>query len=165
MTASVTTYLLLGSNLGDRTALLQVARTQLATTVGKIIATSALYETAAWGREDQPAFLNQALAVRTALSPTGLLAACLATEQQAGRERRERWGSRTLDVDILFFGEAIIATPALCVPHPRLAERRFALVPLAEIAGSRQHPQLRETIDTLLARCADPLPVVRWTGE
>ena len=165
MSSLVLAYLLLGSNLGDRAALLRQARALLATTAGVIEAESDFYETAAWGREDQPAFLNQALAVRTALSPADLLATCLATEQQAGRERRERWGSRTLDVDILFFGEAIIATPTLIVPHPRLVERRFALVPLAEIAGSRQHPQLCETIDTLLARCADPLPVVRWTGE
>ena len=165
MSSLVLAYLLLGSNLGDRAALLRQARARLAATAGVIEAESDFYETAAWGREDQPAFLNQALAVRTALSPADLLAACLATEQQAGRERRERWGSRTLDVDILFFGEEIIATPTLIVPHPRLVERRFALVPLAEIAGSRQHPQLCETIDTLLAHCADPLPVVRWTGE
>ena len=165
MSKPVLAYLLLGSNLGDRAALLRQARTQLAATAGLIEAESDLYETAAWGREDQPAFLNQALAVRTNLSPAELLATCLATEQQAGRERRERWGSRTLDVDILLFGEAIIDTPVLCVPHPRLAERRFALVPLAEITGSLTHPQLRATIDTLLARCADPLPVLRWTGE
>ena len=158
-------YLLLGSNLGDRAALLRQARARLAATAGLIEAESGLYETAAWGREDQPAFLNQALAIRTSLSPTDLLAACLATEQQAGRERREQWGSRTLDVDILFFGEAIIASPALSVPHPRLTERRFALVPLAEIARSLRHPQLGETIDNLLTRCPDPLPVRPWSGE
>ena len=165
MNTSVLAYLLLGSNLGDRAALLRQARARLAATAGLIEAESGLYETAAWGREDQPAFLNQALAVRTALSPADLLAACLATEQQAGRQRLEHWGSRTLDVDILFFGDAVIATPALCVPHTRLAERRFALVPLAEIAGSLHHPQLGETIETLLARCPDPLPVRRWSGE
>ena len=165
MSSSVLAYLLLGSNLGDRAALLRQARARLAVAAGPIVAESGLYETAAWGREDQPAFLNQALAVRTALSPAALLAACLATEQQAGRQRLEHWGSRTLDVDVLLFGEAIIDEPILCVPHPRLAERRFALVPLAEIAGSRQHPQLGETIEILLARCPDPLPVVRWAGE
>ena len=165
MSSSVLAYLLLGSNLGDRAALLRQARARLAATAGLIEAESGLYETAAWGREDQPAFLNQALAVRTALSPADLLAACLATEQQAGRQRLEHWGSRTLDVDVLFFGEEIIDMPGLQVPHPRLAERRFALVPLAEIARSLRHPQLGETIGTLLARCPDPLPVRRWSGE
>ncbi|MBH8557974.1 2-amino-4-hydroxy-6-hydroxymethyldihydropteridine diphosphokinase [Hymenobacter negativus] len=161
----VLAYLLLGSNLGDRAALLAQARTRLAATAGAIVAESGIYETAAWGREDQPAFLNQALAVRTGLSAEELLAACLNTEQAAGRERHEHWGSRTLDVDILFYGPEIIATPALSVPHPRLAERRFALVPLAEIAGSLLHPQLNETVAALLARCPDPLPVRRWPGE
>ena len=158
-------YLLLGSNLGDRAALLAAARQALAATAGDIVAVSSLYETAAWGREDQPAFLNQALAVRTRLRPDALLAACQAAEQHAGRQRLEHWGSRTLDVDILFYGSHIIQSPGLSVPHPRLAERRFALVPLAEIAGPLHHPQLRETIATLLLRCPDPLPVQRWAGE
>ena len=158
-------YLLLGSNLGDRAALLHEARTRLGIAAGEIMAASSIYETAAWGREDQPAYLNQALAVHTRLRPEALLAACLAVEQQAGRQRLERWGSRTLDVDILFFGEEVIATPDLVVPHPRLSERRFVLAPLAEIAGTLVHPQLGETIDTLLARCPDTLPVRPWAGK
>ena len=158
-------YLLLGSNLGDRAALLAAARQELAATAGEIVAESGLYETAAWGREDQPAFLNQALAVRTALRPEALLAACLAAEQQAGRQRLEHWGSRTLDVDILLFGAEIIDTPTLTVPHPRLPERRFALVPLAEVAGGLVHPQLHESIEALLLHCPDLLPVQPWAGE
>ncbi|MGY3091016.1 2-amino-4-hydroxy-6-hydroxymethyldihydropteridine diphosphokinase [Hymenobacter sp. UYAg731] len=161
----VLAYLLLGSNLGDRAALLAQARARLAATAGEIMAASGLYETAAWGREDQPAFLNQALAMRTVLAPDELLAACQVAEQLAGRQRMEHWGSRTLDIDILFFGPKIVATPTLSVPHPRLAERRFALVPLAEIAGSLVHPQLGETVAALLLRCPDPLPVRRWPGE
>ncbi|MBU6122548.1 2-amino-4-hydroxy-6-hydroxymethyldihydropteridine diphosphokinase [Hymenobacter siberiensis] len=165
MSEPVLAYLLLGSNLGNRAALLAQARARLAATAGAIVAESGLYETAAWGREDQPAFLNQSLAVLTALSPAALLATCQAAEQAAGRERLEHWGSRTLDVDILFFGHETIATPTLSVPHPHLAERRFALVPLAEIAGSLAHPQSDETVATLLARCPDPLPVRPWPGE
>ena len=158
-------YLLLGSNLGDRATLLATARQELAATAGDIVAVSGLYETAAWGREDQPAFLNQALAVRTRLRPEALLAACQAAEQHAGRQRLEHWGSRTLDVDILLFGNEIIDTHTLTVPHPRLPERRFALVPLAEIAGAMRHPQLHDTIKTLLLCCPDSLAVRPWVGE
>ncbi|WP_046247295.1 2-amino-4-hydroxy-6-hydroxymethyldihydropteridine diphosphokinase [Hymenobacter terrenus] len=162
MSESVVAWLLLGSNLGDRAALLRQAQTALVAAAGPIVAESGIYETAAWGREDQPAFLNQALGVRTRLAAADLLTVCLAIEQAAGRERREHWGSRTLDVDILLFGEEIIATPTLTAPHPRLAERRFALVPLAEIASALVHPQLDTTINELLARCPDVLPVRPW---
>ncbi|MBJ6143755.1 2-amino-4-hydroxy-6-hydroxymethyldihydropteridine diphosphokinase [Hymenobacter sp. BT559] len=159
--SSVVSYLLLGGNLGDRVAYLQQAQQVLAATAGAIVAASAYYETAAWGVEDQPAFLNQVLAVRTALPAAELLAACLATEQQAGRERRLRWGARTLDVDILFYGQEIINTPTLTVPHPALPARRFALVPLAELAPGLVHPQLHQTVAELLAHCPDPLEVTR----
>ena len=155
-------YLLLGSNLGNRAALLAAARQALAATAGTIVAESGLYETAAWGREAQPAFLNQALAVRTGLRPGALLAACQAAEQQAGRQRLEHWGSRTLDVDILFFGTEIRTSADLTLPHPRLAERRFALLPLAEIAPALRHPLSGLTVSELLLQCPDPLPVRPW---
>ncbi len=156
-------YLLLGSNLGDRAAYLRAARTGLAT-AGELVAVSGIYETAAWGPTDQPAYLNQAVALRTALAPAALLAHCLATEAAAGRERHERWGSRTLDVDVLLYDDLIIDTPSLTVPHPRLPLRRFALGPLAEIAATLVHPQLHLTIAELLGRCPDSLAVRPWAG-
>jgi 2-amino-4-hydroxy-6-hydroxymethyldihydropteridine diphosphokinase len=162
MREPTTAYLLLGSNLGDRAALLREALAQLTGRAGQVVVRSAIYETTAWGREDQPAFLNQAVALSTTLTAPELLEQCLATERRAGRERLERWGSRTLDVDILLFGQQLIELPGLTVPHPRLAERRFALVPLAEIAGALIHPESGLSITELLARCPDPLPVRRW---
>jgi len=158
-------YLLLGSNLGDRRAHLAAARHALATSAGRVVAASALYETAAWGVADQPAFLNQALALETELMGPALLAACLAAEQGRGRERRARWGARTLDVDILLLGSEIINTPTLSVPHPRLPERRFALLPLAELAPQLRHPQLGQTIAELLAACPDELSVARMSAD
>ena len=159
--SDVVAYLLLGGNLGDRAAYLRQAQQTLAATAGDIVAASTFYETAAWGVENQPAFLNQVLAVRTRLPAPELLAACLAAEQQAGRERLQHWGTRTLDVDILLYGQAIIATPTLTVPHPALPGRRFALVPLAELAPQLVHPQLHQTVAELLAHCPDPLAVVQ----
>jgi 2-amino-4-hydroxy-6-hydroxymethyldihydropteridine diphosphokinase len=159
---STLSYLLLGSNLGDRPARFAQARTFLAASAGEIVAASSIYETAAWGVEDQPDFLNQVLAIDTALAPEALLAACQAAEQQQGRQRTLHWGPRSLDVDILFFGHEVIATPTLTVPHPALHCRRFTLIPLAELAPQLLHPQLQRTIAELLADCPDPLPVRRW---
>ncbi len=155
-------YLLLGSNEGDRTGWLQQAIEQVQTTCGTIEKKSAIYETAAWGLEDQPTFLNMALCVQTKLQPLELLQQTRKTEAALGRQRTVKWGQRTLDIDILFYGSEIINHPELTVPHPRLQDRRFALVPLQEIAPQLLHPVFNKTVTQLLEECEDKLPVDRY---
>jgi len=123
-------YVGLGSNLGDREATLRAA---IAALPG-VVAVSELRETDPVGVTEQPAFLNGAVALETDLSPRELLETLLAVERELGRQRRERWGPRTIDLDLLVYGSETVDEPGLTVPHPRLHERRFALEPLAEIA-------------------------------
>ena len=128
-------HLALGSNLGDREAILrEAARRIAALPATELRAASHLYRTKPWGKPDQPDFLNAALSVRTELSPHALLDHALLIEAALGRERRERWGPRLIDIDLLTHADATIATPRLTLPHPALAERAFVLVPLREIA-------------------------------
>ena len=154
-----TAYLLLGANLGDRVAAFAQARTLLSQH-GKVLAASAHYETAPWGGaavDGQPPYLNQVLAFHTLLDPFGLLRICQHTETSLGRERGERWQARTLDVDILLFGGLEMEFgDDLILPHPRLAARRFALVPLHELAPYLLVPgRPRRTVAELLAACPD----------
>lgn len=130
-----TAYVALGSNLGDRAALLRAALVALQRGGDvQVVTESAVYETAPVGGPEQPDYLNMVVAVATALEPEGLLERCLAIEAEHGRVRRERWGPRTLDLDLLAFGAAERRSERLTLPHPRMAERAFVLVPLAEIA-------------------------------
>ena len=139
-------YIGLGSNLGDREATIRAA---LAALPG-VVAVSELRETAPVGVVDQPPFLNGAAALETELTPRELLDALLAVEQGLGRERRERWGPRTIDLDLLLYGDETIDEPGLDVPHPRLHERRFALEPLAELEPELVIPG-RGSVKDLLA--------------
>ncbi len=157
-------YLLLGSNLGARRYYLQIAQYLLGTRVGCITGCSSFYETAAWGLEDQHPFLNQVLEIETPLSPIQLLTTCLAIEQEIGRVRHEKWGARVIDIDLLFYGDQVVDTALLQVPHPRIQERRFTLVPLVELCPNKQHPLLHKNIRLLLAECPDKLWVSKVSG-
>lgn len=158
-----TVYLLLGSNEGKREDWLNKATDLLQQSCGRIIARSAIYETAAWGKEDQPDFLNMAIAIETSLTPAEVLKQTQLIEQHLGRQRTEKWGQRTLDIDILFYDDAVISEPGLTIPHPYIQQRRFALIPLAEIAPLLVHPLLHKTVTQLLSDCPDPLEVRRLT--
>lgn len=155
------TFLLLGTNLGDRKKNLSIARNAIEVSVGTILKASSIYQTAAWGKTDQPEFLNQALEVQTSLSPEEVLAEILKIEYTMGRRRDQRWAERIIDIDILLFEKEMISSTALKIPHPELAGRRFALAPLAEIAGGVTHPVLQLTIQEVLAQCPDLLEVHR----
>lgn len=156
-------YLLTGSNMGDRLNYLNLAAEQLLLNACSILKRSSVYETAAWGKTDQPAFLNQALLIETIMPASSLLSLLLDIEKKTGRERIERHGPRIIDIDMLLFNKEIITTGELTVPHPELQNRRFALMPLAEIANEVVHPVLQKSIGELLAECKDPLPVKRFT--
>jgi 2-amino-4-hydroxy-6-hydroxymethyldihydropteridine diphosphokinase len=157
-------YIGLGSNLGDREAALAYAADALGAAGVGIAARSALYLTEPVGGPPQDWFLNAVLAGDTSASPEDVLAACLRAEAGRGRVRGARNGPRTLDVDVLFYGDVVRDAPDPVLPHPRLHERRFVLVPLAEIAPGLVHPVLRLTVAELLARCPDPSEVRPFAG-
>jgi len=139
-----TVYLSLGSNLGDREANLRAAVESLRE-FGEVVAVSSFYETEPVDLHNQPWFLNCAVKFETEKMPRQLISAILNLEQSMGRQRKQKKGPRTIDIDILFFGSSIIDFPSLTVPHPRLHQRRFVLEPLAEIAPDARHPVLKRT--------------------
>ena len=154
-------YLLTGGNLGNRLHNVTLASQLIQQYCGNIIKQSSVYETAAWGFEEQPDFYNQALCITTNLLPEQLMNELLSIENKMGRVRDIKMGPRTIDLDILLYNDLIISTAQLTLPHPRMQERRFVLLPLAEIAAEVVHPVLQKTIAELLAECKDSLDVYK----
>jgi len=153
-------YILLGGNLGDKQKVLSEARIRLNKLLGKITAQSSVYETEPWGFESADLFWNQVLEISTSLSPKEVLRQTQQIELQMGRIRKEsQYDSRIIDIDILFFGDKVIESENLIVPHPRIQERKFALVPLNEIAPGLMHPVIQKSIGQLLQECSDELKV------
>ena len=149
--------------MGDRQLNLELAKKEIGIQCGRVTKGSSLYETAAWGNTQQAAFLNQALEVETLLNAKQLIRKLLSIEKIMGRTRKEKYGPRIIDIDILLFNTETYNYPLLTIPHPELQNRRFALLPLAEIAAETMHPVFNKTIGRLLTECRDDLEVKKYS--
>lgn len=149
----------LGSNVGDRSLNLAKARAMLIEQEIEILKVSAIYETEPYGVADQENFLNQVLLVHANMKPEELLKTCLTIEQELGRVRAEKNGPRIIDIDLLFYKDLVLEKEGLQLPHKGIAQRRFVLTPLAEVAGHQIHPIFAKTIQQLLDECPDHLIV------
>lgn len=152
-------YLLLGSNLGDRKKFLDEAIHHIEADIAPVIKISPVYETQSWGKSDAPDYLNQVISIKTDLPAREILHKILSIELILGRKREEKWGSRTIDIDILFYGQDIINEHGLQIPHPELHKRRFTLEPLSDIAPDLIHPDYNKTILQLKNELMDNLIV------
>jgi 2-amino-4-hydroxy-6-hydroxymethyldihydropteridine diphosphokinase len=156
------TYLLLGSNMGNREAFLSKALTEIDATIGKISKKSKIYQTEPWGEKEQEDFLNIAIEVETKLKPKKILEKIHEIEKLLDREETYKWGPREIDIDILFYGEEMISEVDLTIPHPFIHERKFTLIPLAEIAPELYHPIMGANIMDLLLECEDQSEVLEF---
>jgi len=153
----------LGSNLGERKETLQKAKIRIGEVIGTVVSASSIYETEPWGFKSENNFLNMVLSVKTEISPSGLLGRILMIESQMGRVRGDTgYKSRKIDIDILLYNDEIVKEEALVIPHPKMHERRFVLVPLAEIAPEIIHPVFNKSISSLLKSCKDKSKVRKF---
>lgn len=158
-----TIVLLLGSNMGNKAQNLKDAIQLIEKNISKIVQKSSVYETEPWGNSNQDSFYNQAVLLHSSIAPNELLQKCQTIELQLGRDREkeQKWSSRTIDIDILIYGNQIINTPNLKVPHPELPNRNFALIPLMELMPEFEHPELKKPIDELYFESLDELEVLK----
>lgn len=154
-------FLLIGGNLGNRENNIGEAINLIAAKIGLISQQSNIYQTAAWGNTQQPDFLNQVVICNTILNPQQVLTQIFEIEALFKRVRNEKWGARTMDIDILFYNDLILNTPNLTIPHQLIQKRRFVLMPLNEIVPSFIHPVLNTSVAQLYLNCLDELEVVR----
>lgn len=152
-------YLLLGSNMGNRSELLSNALKEIESHAGKILKTSSVYETAPWGVTNQNDYLNQAVLIETSLAPLSLFSELKEIEREAGRTDQKKYAPRTLDIDILFYDDLVLNSEELTIPHPKIQLRKFVLVPLKEIAQELIHPVFKKSVSLLLIECDDTLDV------
>jgi 2-amino-4-hydroxy-6-hydroxymethyldihydropteridine diphosphokinase len=158
-------YLHLGSNLGNKEANLAKAVSLIDERLGVISLKSRLYLTEAWGVKNQDSFINQAIKLITPFDPDSVLEQTQMIEKEMGRERILKWGPRTIDIDILFYNDDVIENEYLVIPHPHMADRKFVLAPMNEIAGDLFHPVLTKSISKLFKECNDPSEVMELDNE
>jgi len=157
-------FIITGGNIGDRMKNLETAEKLIEEQIGHIIQTSKIYETEAWGNNDQPSFYNQVLIAETNFSADKVIKKILKIEEDMGRERTIKNAARNIDIDILFFNDDIVNEENLTIPHPQMINRRFVLMPLNEIASAKIHPVYNKSVSQLLAECKDELEVIPLPG-
>jgi 2-amino-4-hydroxy-6-hydroxymethyldihydropteridine diphosphokinase len=152
-------YLGLGSNEGNRAVNLALVLRLLSRRIGLVTKESTVYETEAWGKTDERPYYNQVVLVKTTLSALNAFRECQIIEQKMGRVRKNKWGARIMDIDVLYFNDEVVNSEELTIPHALLTERRFVLTPLVEVAPQKKHPVLGKTQSELLEACTDALSV------